>query len=178
MIRTKHQAELEARRRGWHEGNAHGDLELREERNGTKVIGVLHNIGGLRMRTVKTSGRTWQEAFDKYDRGVRRRAIFEDAKDQPCPWCFRTMRAGYGPQIFDPKKRDPKRNDHWPTVVEIDGKEFALCIACERTTVAKAIVAMGEAIGRMWYVSGAEFVATVHKELPDAFAELPEDMQR
>jgi hypothetical protein len=177
MIRTKHQAEVEALRRWGRYGTADlsnaspgGSGELRLEvteykGHRTYFIGRLHVICGIAMQTsICSSGVSWQDAFDRYDREQRKNALFREWEDQPCPLCSRTMRTGYGPLKIDvlagarAKGRKAlaearrKYDAHWPCIVSLDVEAGAapvyevMCISCKHEHLVKALTAWGEAL--------------------------------
>jgi hypothetical protein len=134
-IRTRHQARVEAIR-GWgREG--FGEPDAWETVRGGKVVarsvGLYDALGGLPMRTLRGTGPTWEAAFAAYDKAERRRALFDEWKDQPCPSCFRTMRVR--------GMAGPMASPHWPCVVEGEGAMRVLCLRCKDRLVLHALMA-------------------------------------
>jgi len=119
---TPKQALAEVRRRFGPTG------ALSTRREGIKSVG--HIDLGL-FFSIEGEGPTWEAAFRDIDERKIRRELFDEARDQPCPVCFRTMRTKYDPKL--PKEKRYLRYPMW--TASHDRYECGRCAAKAKAAV-------------------------------------------
>lgn len=112
-------------------------LEAVREGRTCKVLKIV-TCGVFPLREILATGPTWEALFEEIEYRKAYRACWDDALDQPCPECFRTMRA-YG-TTRDRRHPAPERQE--------DGTFIAVCDPCHRTKIGHALHAWAQALAQ------------------------------